>query len=132
MNKMLWDTSNTAMRLLLKLAVAVLLLSLPTVSSAFDCPLMTATAAHAEPCSDCPAEEEESCPLSDCLLICPYTVEKTAVWTGEKLTSSFIPQAERSSALIIRLFPDAHLFSMSAPRDFHSGPFYLINRALLI
>lgn len=120
------------MGLLLKLAVIAMLPGVPGVSSAFLCPLMTTSADHEEPCSDCPAQEEESCPLSDCLLICPYAVEKTAVWTGENVTSSFIPHAERSSALNIRWSPDAHPLLTSPPRDFDSGPLYLLNRVLLI
>ncbi len=120
------------MRQLLRLAIAAIVLGLPGVSRSFACPLMTTADAHEEPCSDCPDEGEESCPRSECLVICPYTVEKTAVWTGGNLASSVIPQVERSSALIVRSLPDPHLFLKSTPREFDSAPLYLVNRVLLI
>ena len=131
-NKMCQSTSNSMMTQLLRLAIAAIVLGLPGVSSSFACPLMTTSAAQQEPCPDCPVEEEESCPRSECLLICPYADEKTAVWTGGNLTSSVIPQVERSSALIVRSLPDPHLVQTSTPREVASAPLYLVNRVLLI
>jgi hypothetical protein len=125
------STSYAAMRLLLTLAVV--LLGLPGISSAFTCPRMTPAEVHNESCSHCPNEEpEESCPVSECLLICPYTVEKTAVLNAEGLADAFTLSVQPYALLVPPPVPIAANHIAHLTGDFDAGQLYLINRVLLI
>jgi hypothetical protein len=81
-------TSNIPMRLFVT-ALAVLLYGMTACGPAFACPRMSAAPGHEEPCSDCP--KEEKCPREACMLLCPYTVEKTAVVTPENHDVPVLP-----------------------------------------
>src|SRR5215217_3444829 len=121
------STSHSVMRLLLTFAVAVLLLGLPGISTAFTCPLMRPAEVQNDSCSHCPNDkQEESCPASACLLICPYTVEKTAVVTGEGLTDTAIPLVELSRGLVHPPLLDAPVPVLPLTEEFDSGPLYLV------
>jgi hypothetical protein len=125
-------TSYTVMRSLLTFTVAVLLLGLPGISSAFSCPRMTPASVQTEPCSHCPTnKQQKSCPISACILICPYTVEKTSDLASDAPTNALIPPVQPST-LVLPSFPDAHAFSAALTREADSGPLYLFNRVLLI
>ena len=120
------------MRALLTFTVAALLLGVPGISSAFSCPLMTPASVQTEPCSHCPAEKQQkSCPVSACILICPYTVEKTSDLTSEGLPNALRPPVQ-PSILVLPSFSDAHALSVALTREADSGPLYLFNRVLLI
>ena len=122
-------TSYRAMRFLLTLAVV--LLGLPGISSAFTCPLMTPVQSGS--CSHCPEEKsDKSCPASECLLICPYTVEKTAVLNAEGLTDTFTLSVQPDTLLVPPDVPDVSDHVARLTGDFDSRPLYLLNRVLLI
>src|SRR5688572_11283624 len=126
-------TSISVMRLLLTFTVAVLLLGLPSISSAFTCPLMTSAEDQNQPCSHCPGEKpEESCPVSQALVICPYTVERAAVLTGEGLMAGFTLPAQLSTVFVHPRLAGAAASVASLTKDFDAGPLYLLNRVLLI
>lgn len=121
------------MRLLLTLTIAVVLLGLPGISSAFSCPPMTPAEVQNEPCSHCPDDkQEESCPVSACLLICPYTVEKSAVLGREGLTDTVMSPVQLSSGIVYPPLSDALVAVARFTRDFDLRPLYLLNRVLLI
>jgi hypothetical protein len=127
------STSISVMRSLLTFTVAVVLLGLPGFSNAFTCPLMTSAEVQNEPCSHCSGEKpEDSCPVSQCLLICPYTAEKAAILIGEGLTGGFTLPAQLSTVLVHPHLADAAGSVTSLTKDFDSGRLYLLNRVLLI
>jgi hypothetical protein len=130
---MLQQTSNLSMRPLLALAIAVTLLGVPGTSNAFTCSLMPAADVQNEPCSHCPSDkQQESCPLSACVLICPYTVETTAVLAGEGLPDAHMLPVQLSSVLIHPPVSDTAIPVGGLTDSFDSGPLYLLNRVLLI
>jgi hypothetical protein len=132
-NKMVQSTSNRTMRYFLRCAVAAMVVSLPGVSSAFTCPLMPAAEARNEACSPCPEEkQQESCPRSACLLVCPYTLERTAVLNGEGLTVGFVLDAQFFSAVLRPRLSDARVQMAGAQEPFATPTLYLLNRVLLI
>lgn len=114
------------MRLLLAV-IALTVYALIAAGTVFACPFMTAAQSHEEPCSDCP--KEERCPPEVCVLICPYTVETTAVVTTEEHHAFAVPAAAPALQLpsVTRVHvPQAHT------RELDSGALYLRNRVLLI
>jgi hypothetical protein len=123
-NKMHRRTSKITMRLLFA-AIALTVYGL-TAGTAFACPFLMA-ATHEEPCSDCPTEER--CPPEACVLVCPYTVETTAIVTTDEHHAAFVPVVAPALQLppLTRVHvPQAHT------REFDSGDLYLRNRVLLI
>ena len=125
------STSYGAMRLFLTLAVV--LLGLPGISSAFTCPLMIPAEVQGGSCSRCPEEKpENSCPASECLLICPYTVEKTAVLNAEGLTDTFTFSVQPDTLLLPPNVSDVVGHMAGLTGDFDSSPLYLLNRVFLI
>lgn len=117
---------------LLTFTIAVVLLGLPGISSAFSCLLMAPANSQNEPCLHCPADKQQkSCPASACLLICPYIVEKTANVSGEGLKEALILPVE-PFALVHPSHSDEHSLSVALTREADSGPLYLFNRVLLI
>lgn len=127
-------TSYLVMRALFTFTITALLFGLPGISSAFSCPLMTSADVQSESCSHCPADKQHrpnSCPVSACILICPYTVEKTSDLAIKVLTNALIP-AVQPSTLIHPSFSEAHALSVALTREADSGPLYLFNRVLLI
>ena len=127
------STSYPVMRFLLTFTVAVVLLGLPGISSAFSCPLMTPAEVQSEPCSHCPDDKQDgSCPVSACLLICPYTVEKSAVLASEGLTDTVMSRVQLSFGIVQPPLSDALVAVVRLTRDFDSRPLYLLNRVLLI
>ena len=127
-------TSYSIMRTLLTFTVAALLLGLPGISNAFSCPLMTPADVQAESCSHCPADKQQrpnSCPVSACILICPYTVERTYDLASEGLANALVPPV-KPFAFVHLSFSDEHSLSVALTREVDSGPLYLFNRVLLI
>ena len=120
------------MRFLLTFAVAVVLLGLPGVSGAFDCPLPMTAGAEEAPCSHCPDEKKESCPRSACPLICPYTVEKTAMLAAGGPPVAFVPDVDRNFVPITPVFAERAITSGLPARDSKVPPLYLLNRVFLI
>jgi len=114
----------------MRLLFAIIALSVYGISAGtvFACPFMTAAATHEEACSDCP--KEESCPPEACILLCPYTVENTAVITSEDHHVPYVPVVASvfaaSSLTRVHLLPRAHT------REIDSSALYLRNRVLLI
>jgi hypothetical protein len=122
------------MRALLTFTVAALLLGLPGISSAFSCLLVTPADVQTDPCSHCPPDKQHrpnSCPVSACILICPYTVEKTFDLANEGMTNALIPPI-KPSTLVHPSLSDTHAFSVALTRAADSGPLYLFNCVLLI
>ena len=120
------------LRVLLTLTIAVVLLGFPGISSAFSCPLMPSADVQNEPCSHCPADkQQESCLASTCLLICPYTVERTYDLASEGLTDALVPPVQ-PYAYVHPSFSDALALSVALTREADSGPLYLFNCVLLI
>jgi hypothetical protein len=128
------STSNPMMRGVVIFTTVAMLLGLPGTSSAFTWPLMLAASAQNNERSHCPGEKQhdDSCPHSACFLICPYTVEKTAVLNGEGVVLAFILEGQPSSALIRYPLSDASLLAMGPQYAPDSAALYLRNRVLLI
>lgn len=126
-------TSVSMMRSVLTFAAAIMLLGLPGISNAFPCPLVIPAEVQNEPCSHCPGKkQQESCPVSECLLICPYTVEKAAVITNEGFTDAVVSAVQPFPAPVQPPMLGVGVGSAHLTRDFDSVPLYLLNRVLLI
>lgn len=120
------------MRLFLTLTITVLLLALPGVSSSFGCALMPTDSALEEPCSKCPVDKKQSCPDAGCVLLCPYTIERTASMMGGSVTDELVPQFEQGFGLILRMAPEPSRFVSILPSGSDPGSLYLINCVFLI
>jgi hypothetical protein len=118
-------TSKITMRLLLA-AIALTVYGV-TAGVAFACPFMTAAPSHEEPCSDCP--KEESCPPEACLLLCPYTAEKTA---AVKTDEDDVPVVPVVAIAFRPSLAGVDVVRQAQTREFDSGALYLRNRVLLI
>lgn len=84
-------------------------------------------------CTHCPGGEGQSCPRTDCALICPYAVEHDAdVRTSRLGAEDFVLAADSPSGNGMPLLSDENL----APREALSGidrsPLYIRNRVLLL
>lgn len=120
--------SKQSMRSFLTLAFAVLLFGLPSLSSQA-CPFVTASAGHEKPCSHCP-KENKRCPVSTCLLGCPYEAGKTAVVvTGG---ASDAPLLAGPYTVTVPLLALQRASIPSAPQRLDPRRLYLLNRVLLI
>ena len=120
-------TSNIPMRLFVTV-LALLLYGMTAGGPAFACPLMSAAPAHEEPCSDCP--KEEKCPPEACMVLCPYTVEKTAVVTPE---SHDVPVLTAVALLLpIPSLTRKEAVRQAPTRELDSGELYLRNCVFLI
>ena len=108
--------------------IARAVLGISAASTAFACPFMTAAPAHEGPCSECP--KEESCPPETCLLLCPYTVETTAIVSIDEHHVGFLPAVV--STLQFPALTRVQVVRRAPTREIDSGALYLRNRVFHI
>jgi hypothetical protein len=115
----------------LAVIVAVTMLGLPGIGSAFTCPLVKTVEAPEKHCENCPRQKDEPCPPPDCLLVCPYTLEITAVSSRESLDRSVNIGLDPGLSVILP-FVWWPAFSSSPRANFHTAPLYLLYRVLRV
>ena len=128
-NRTKWSgpTSKIMMRVLVAV-IAIAVLGLTATGTAFACPFMTAPPPHEEPCSECP--KQESCPPEACLLLCPYTVERTAIVSIDEHYVPFLPAVV--STLHFPALTRVQVVRRAPTRELGSGELYLRNCVFLI
>jgi hypothetical protein len=117
----------------LAVIIAVTILGLPGIGSAFTCPLVKTVQASEKHCVNCPGEKDAPCPApaSDCLLLCPYTAERTAVTSRESFDRPVNTGLDRDLSVILPL-AGRPAFASPFPLNVHSAPLFLLNRVLRV